>query len=376
MSDSIQKARPKNEAGSDIFPQHLIELSIRGLKEMFDEGNMLFCYRMKRTDKGLKKEGFSYRYTLISLLGLCQFQAHGFKQSLDLKQALGKLIDNRCEINNLGDLGLLIWLCALASPERLANVFCGLDVENALERYGDALLGRTMELSWFLAGLCHTAVALNKALPSLDRVVLNTYRMILENYGGNGIFGHQNRKTFGGKMRGRIGTFADQVYPIYAFSAFTQVYGDKEALRIALDCSDAICKLQGPLGQWWWHYDSATGNMIGRYPVFAVHQDGMAPMALLTIGKIAGTDFLEPIYKGISWVTGDNELNQNLVDSKSSLIWRSVSRKNFKQYSELGSSFLGANRVRKVPSDLRVNFECRPYHLGWVLYASSLTNST
>jgi len=363
--------KPTSEAGQDSFLYHLIGLSIRGLEDMFDEENMLFCYRMKRTDNGLKKEGFSYRYTLISLLGLCQFEAHGFKQSLDVKQTLGKLIDNPYEINNVGDLGLLIWLCALASPERLANVFCAFDVANALKRYGDALQGRTMELSWFLAGLSHGALTVNESGSSTRGLATNTYKLILGNYGGKGIFGHLSKKTLEGRLRGRIASFADQVYPIYALSKFSEAFGHEEAMKIAMDCSTTICRHQGPLGQWWWHYDSATGNLLGRYPVYSVHQDGMAPMALFAVSESSGQDFSEAICKGLEWITGNNELCINLVCASKNLIWRNLYRPHHKMYYDEIVSLIKHDDKERDYKDLRILYECRPYHLGWLLYAFS-----
>jgi len=73
-------------------------------------------------------------------------------------------------------------------------------------------------------------------------------------------------------------------------------------------CAEAICRMQGPSGQWWWHYDARNGRIFERYPVYAVHQDGMAPMALFALGEVARLDFSEPIYKGLAWISGNNEL--------------------------------------------------------------------
>ena len=81
-----------------------------------------------------------------------------------------------------------------------------------------------------------------------------------------------------GILRGGVGSFADQVYPIYGISKFSQALGDEKALERALDCGLNICEAQGPLGQWWWHYDSSTGEVVGKYPVFSVHQHAMGPM--------------------------------------------------------------------------------------------------
>jgi hypothetical protein len=166
-----------------------------------------------------------------------------------------------------------------------------------------------------------------------------------------------------------LGSFADQVYPIYALARFAQAYRSPEALETARECAQTICRLQGPLGQWWWHYDSANGRVVGRYPVYSVHQDGMAPMALFALGENLGTDYSPWILRGLNWISGENEVKQNLRETSAGVIWRSVFRKPSERYWEEAIGLLGFGGNDKPPSDLAIRFECRPYHLGWLLYA-------
>ena len=180
---------------------------------------------------------------------------------------------------------------------------------------------------------------------------------------------HVRSSDFGGIVRGRIGCFADQVYPIYGLSKFYEATGELDALKIAGESGDAICSLQGELGQWWWHYDSVTGKVAGRYPVFSVHQDGMAPMALFELGRVSGNDYGTWIYKGLTWITGRNELNCNLVDVNNSAIWRNIHRRTLGKYMEVLTSIMTSQSGQGQPTDLRVLFECWSYHLGWLLYA-------
>ena len=170
-------------------------------------------------------------------------------------------------------------------------------------------------------------------------------------------------------MRGRIGSFADQVYPIYAFSQFAKAYQLDEPLRLALRCGNAICSLQGSLGQWWWHYDSVTGKVVQRYPVYSVHQHGMAPLALYSLASVSKKDFTEPIRKGLNWIASDNELHSDLRDREEILVWRSIFPAN--KYEAYFKDL--ANFVKSSPETSRGHFsirtECRPYELGWLLYA-------
>src|SRR5271165_6128179 len=89
-----------------------------------------------------------------------------------------------------------------------------------MERFADARARRTMELSWILSGLAHAAFARpelgERLLPLAERVAAT----LLKNRGPAGAFGHQASEGGGltGPLRGRLGSFADQVYPIYAFA--------------------------------------------------------------------------------------------------------------------------------------------------------------
>jgi len=349
----------------------LNRLAINGLAAMFDTGDQLFCFRLKAQGSQVSREGLSRRYTIMSLLGLWQAERKGLQSPVPIQNVLNGLINQTTWIDNLGDLGLLVWLCALVAPDRLAETCAGFAVNDALTRYPDARERRTMELAWFLTGLSHAIVALPAIRFELADVTVRTYQVLYANQGAHGIFGHlASSRTVGGRLRGSIGSFADQVYPIYALTRFAQACEAREALDRARRCADAICKVQGPLGQWWWHYNASTGKVAQRYPVYAVHQDAMAPMALFAVGEAAGLDYGEPIYKGLDWISGNNELNRDFRDTPAGLVWRSIYRpKGWKKHWDEVREFLGVGSEQAALRDLKMLFECRPYHLGWLLYA-------
>jgi hypothetical protein len=347
----------------------LNSLALLGLKEMFDDDKNRFHFRIKKSNHGLIKEGFSLRYTIISLLGLHKIKMHGFESPIDIESIIEDIITRSYEIDNIGDLGLLMWLCALAKPQKIKQIFEIFKIEHALNTYKDARQLCTMELSWFLAGLAHIAISTENADQRVTKLMSKVFQLLRKNYGGKGIFRHNGRNSLVGLIRGRIGSFADQVYPIYAFSKYYQACGNKVAIDIALESAETICKLQGHLGQWWWHYDSATSKVIGRYPVYAVHQDGMAPMALFALRDVSGIDFTAYIFKGLDWIFGDNEICVNLISCQQDLIWRSIYRNKYKTYLDEILSLVKYNSNEKRYKNLIILTECRPYHLGWLLYA-------
>jgi hypothetical protein len=338
---------------------------------MLEPEQRLFCYRLNQTPNGMVREGVSHRYTIMSLLGLHRFQAGGQRSlPVDTTSILDALLVDLEWIDNLGDLGLMLWLCALSRPEHLEEIYSRLDVRSALARFGGVRDGVTMEIAWFLSGLAHAALAGGRGLQDLNGIAMQTFSLLSANQGKRGIFGHQarNRSTIG-LLRGRFGSFADQVYPIYALAKYAEAFQSRAALREGQNCADAICRAQGPLGQWWWHYDAVTGKVLQRYPVYAVHQHGMAPLALFAIGDAAGLDFSESIYKGLTWIYGNNELNIDLRGTGSNLVWRSIYRWSPAIYIQEFADYLRGHSSHLRADDFRIRFECRPYELGWLLYA-------
>jgi hypothetical protein len=344
-----------------------MEAAIRGLEPMFDPEKRLFCYRLRQTPQGLVREGISQRYTIMTLLGLLRAESAGFQSAFDIPATLDRLLGDTAWLDNLGDLGLLLWLCALSSQEHLTRFLAMFDLERALGRYPDARGRFTMELSWFLSGLAHASGTGLPQRSTLARLANETYQLLRANQGAHGIFGHLGKwSSLAGIIRGRVGSFADQVYPIYAMAHFAQVYERKEAQRNALDCASAICRLQGSLGQWWWHYDSGTGRVVERYPVYSVHQHAMAPMALFALQDTCNADFGEQIDKGLRWISGANELQQDLENAAAGVVWRCIRPANATSYAARIRTLLGNEQNLGA---MEILSECRPYELGWLLYA-------
>jgi hypothetical protein len=357
------------EAGAGSDTTRLVELAARGLERMFDPGSGLFCFKRERNPQGVVvPRGESVRYSLISLLGLHRFEQAGCASPIGVRETLLRFLEEPARISKLGDLGLLLWAFAQTMPEEVARVWAAFDPAGALERLPDGRQRKTMELSWFLTGLsyCRELAPRRAGLEALGR---RACELLLANYvPATGLFYHQGKGGLVGGLRGRFSNFADQSYPIYALTACWRASRDSEALRAALSCAEALCALQGPLGQWWWHYDAERGRVLSKYPVYSVHQDGMGPMALLAVGEATGVDFSGPLHRGLAWVWGRNELGRNLVEGSEDLIWRSLRRPGRHRRSlETALSFFAGRRWGE--EGLLVCHECRPYHLGWLLYA-------
>ncbi len=261
----------------------------------------------------------------------------------------------------------MLWLSAMACPEYLERVVQTFNVREALASVTES---STIDLANFLAGLAHHSAAETGRLSNFTDQALVACNRLKDNQGETGIFGHcARRKSFSGIVRGRIGSFADQSYSIYALAKTALAFSFESAATAALDCALTMCQLQGSLGQWWWHYDAITGRVVGRYPVFSVHQAGTAPMALMELGNAIQSDFTPWIERGVRWITGDNELGQDLCDSSANIIAGYICRDNYKRYLQTAFAMFTKREEDSVRQGLTLRHEWRPYHIGWLLYA-------
>jgi hypothetical protein len=229
----------------------------------------------------------------------------------------------------------------------------------------------TVELAWTLSAL---AAAPEGA--GVSEAARRAFTRLMTGFSQDaGVFAHRCGTRSRGGFRAHVACFADQVYPIQALSRFHKAFGCEEALAAAERCAEQICRVQGSGGQWWWHYDARTGKVLEGYPVYSVHQDSMGPMALLDLAEAGGRDFSEAITLGLRWMERAPELNFSLIDGDHGVIWRKVGRPDpFKLVRGLRAA---ASRIHPdltlglldaVFPPSRIDYESRPYHLGWVLH--------
>jgi hypothetical protein len=349
-----------------------IALALRGLPAMLDQKRQLFCFTLQKTEQGMVQQGISQRYTAMTLLGLHRLAQGGGVSPIDTEPVFQALVSDLEWVDNVGDLGVLLWLCSVVCPERLAALESRLQIETALTRFRGARQGVTMELAWFLTGLSYWAQACPEKSKELEPLAVATYDILTKNQGERGFFGHLSKtRSLSGMARGRIGSFADQVYPIYGMAQFSKAYHHEEAAQRAVKCAMGICEEQGPMGQWWWHYDSSGGRVADGYPVFSVHQHAMGPMTLFGLGEVINRDFDAWIYKGLRWCNSKNELGYDMESASEAVIWRSIfrSRRSLARYLKAGFGNYSDAVEHESAENLKIRFECRPYELGWLLYA-------
>lgn len=357
------------EAAVQLSIPELCKLAAAGLTRMYDPEQRLFCNIYARKDAGMEQVDHSRRYTMMTLLGLHRYERAGGLSPVPVLPMLRSLMEDTRWIEGAGDLGLLLWTCAELLPDCLPEIYRQVGADKALSHFQDGRQGCTMEVAWYLTGLVACYEAGHSDLPGLAEQLDVARVALVRNCGARGVYGHFSKSSrFAGTLRGRIGSFADQVYPTIALARLSQVLEDREAQEMAARTAMTMCDLQGTQGEWSWLYSAMSGRVISRYPVYAVHQHAMGPMMLFEAGEACGRDFSGAIAKSLAWISGNNELRRNFIEPALGLVWRSVYLEPRNNYADSAMRFLRLrNGVANVTRKIR--YECRPYELGWLLYA-------
>jgi hypothetical protein len=354
----------------DEFIARLNDIALRALPRMFIPDQRVFVHSLRRRGGLLVPTGQSLRYTAIVLIGLREMPSEDVQSVLrgeDPGEVLDYLLAALPRLTNLGDVAAIYWAACHWEHRRR---------DLARQRMA-ALLDfncahKTVDIAWCLSACCTepTYSARSGAL----RYKLADLLMAAFQGKGN-LFPYRIGPRLG--LRGHVACFADQVYPIMALSLYHSTTRSPAALEIAARTAESICRQMGPGGQWWWHYDARNGEVIEKYPVYAVHQDAMAPMALHCLEEAGGPSHRFELERGLDWLRSAAELRGgSLVDDAAGVIWRKVGRREpRKLVRTMQSVASGAHAGWRIPGvdfalpPRSIDFECRPYHLGWFFVA-------
>jgi len=315
-------------------------------------------------------EGESVRYGAIVALGASRLAENDQRALLHGETArdLAMTVVEQCVgSGDHGAIALAVWAGAetgaLSEGSEVLTALADLVVTDAVTA--------TVDTAWAL-----TALLASRDLGYVDVLARRLVERLLAAQGDDGIFPHILPPGPVSRLRRHVGCFADQVYPIQALARYHAMTADPGALQAANRCAARICALQGTEGQWWWHYDSRTGRVVEGYPVYSVHQHAMAPMALSELYQAGGQDCSTFIAAGLAWLDARPETTDHLVSPDLPVVWRKVGRheppKAVRRVRAVSTALHPRVRLgwldRIFPAN-RVDHECRPYELGWLLYA-------
>jgi len=359
----------ENHVLETSFPRWLKGFALKSLGPMYDRQKGLFHFQVRKTCNGVVTAGISRRYSAITLIGLAGEEESVGREVLSgdaPEEVYERLLEEVTDEKNLGDAALTLWAGVALRHEGVLRA--SERVRTILKTGGG---NPTVELSWALVALCKAG------RPEDSDIRDAVAKRIKEAYcRESDIFPHHAGNHRNG-ARSHVSCFADLVYPVQALSIYSRVTRDKQALEIAGRCAHRFCQLQGKAGQWWWHYDGRTGRVLEGYPVYAIHQDAMAPMALFDLEEAGGPAFRREIHRGLEWLRNSPELRGGtLVDEQAGNIWRKVARDEpgkLSRYVQASAAKIHPEfRVPGLDSIFppgKVDFEDRPYHIGWLLYA-------
>lgn len=350
-------------------------LAVRALGRMYRPADQIFAFRLRMQDNRDALEGVSVRYTASVLIGLAGKPKELIADALHGQSAedlCRKLIADIDSITNMGDVAQIAWAARLLDlPEAEIAMRRLVELDPLADRHP------TVERAWALSA-CTAGRNVEHALGErVAATLLEAYNPIC------GTFAHQSPKAKTGRLRRHVLCFADFVYPVMALADWGAAVSDDTALSAARNGANRMRDTQGPEGQWCWHFDARNGTMIETYPVYSVHQDSMAPMALFAAGDACGEDYSEAIAGGMRWLLDPSEIEHSLIDHDRDVIWRKVCRREpgkLTRSIQAGFSAISAGwrapGMDRIFPPTRIDFESRPYHMGWILYVWSAARMT
>jgi hypothetical protein len=328
--------------------------SLDFLPRSFDEDRGLCSFKAELIDGALVQDWshrVAPRYTINSLLGLL---AAGHPDA----DAMTDCFLERNVVSDPADLGLL----ALLHTER-GDIEAAAAAVAAGRRAAVGPLDM-QELAWLLWG---ASAATSAGVDGADAAAVSLL--------GRMLAAHVHPRTALprhslDRHRRSIVSFGSTVYYLRALHEASVALGDPRAD----ECFDrglaSVVARQGEQGEWPWLIDVGRGVAFDRYPVFSVHQDSMALLFLLPALR-RGEPVLPAIRRSVRWVHGANELGLRFyVEEPSFFAYRAIERDETLTKVRRYGRWLTRRRGGSIPpARLRVNRECRSYHLGWILYA-------
>jgi len=373
----LDTARVPLDTDAAELVDRLCALALDGLPAMYRADSDEFVFTRSAADAAAtpQQRGVSTRYAAIVALGAHWLGVDQQRQVLGGHTAaeyVGLLIGRLPRVRNLGDAALIAWAAAQVGHDDLPRALAAmkrLDVPRRPQY--------VVEAAWVVA-----ALAAARQLSDVEaHLTAARDRLLDSRHGGRTLFPHATAAGLLPWYRSHVACYADQVYPIQALARLHRSGDDPAALRAATACADRICELQGSGGQWWWHYDARTDDVVEGYPVYTVHQHAMGPMALLDLTEAGGRSYREAIERGLRWITAPAELRgvedaEDIIRSGDAVTWRKVyrgdPRKMVRAANGVTTRVLPGRRLpglRRVFRPVAVDRECRPYEFGWLLFA-------
>jgi hypothetical protein len=360
----------------------LADLALDVLPAMVDEDTGLFSHKTTVVDGEYVNARPNVLYSTVTLVGLLEQR----RKPADAVMPIGPALDSAHSAVGAPTVGNaacanLLWASVLAEDPRGEVLLARLLEVTPNER-------ATAELGQILYGLVIGARAYPAQRDAAMRVAHACAVELLARFSPEGrVFSAFPRRRMPRRslLEGRLTSFASQVYPLHGLAALYLMTEAPPPRELAL-VANRIVDCQGALGQWWWMYSNRAPRIVEGYPVYSVHQDGMAFLGLVELDRLGVGNYWDALALGLDWLAGANELEVDMVDRSPGLINRCIQRTGSDADGRYGLSGAGYTRAlgRSLAPGMfdgaasagaggfEVLRECRSYHLGWLLYAQGL----
>ncbi len=348
----------------------LIEFCIEGLERSYLPERRRFSFSYQPGAGRLDSDRrLACKYTLNALLGIRSAERADVTTGFDPRSIYAHTCAELRELSpQPADVAAAVW----ASGE-LGVDPAGWVVDRFEKNLSDLRGAHMQDLAWLLLATC---VAHRVGEKRWDERAHQLARTMVEE------FQHPETGLYFFRRRGARKSFASFAVPVYANLAlheYARIFAEERARTAAIRGIRAMLRLQGPRGQWAWFHDVTTGRVMDWYPIYSVHQDAMAPMVLLRGIELGVEGSREALVSGFRWVLGDNEVDTCMVDPEAKLVFRSLGRRGPLQrprrlLSSTWKRMAGSSGALAAGAALRIDRQCRSYHLGWMLWTFSGRN--
>ena len=350
----------------------LCRRGVEFLSLVYDEEQALFPFTSSPTGDGYTSDYAhpqTRRYTINTLLGLQAARAGGVEHPWleGLDQRVRAFVDlHASSIEDPADLGLLGLLLVEGDVG-------GPLLERSLSTARAAIAARPrslnmQDLAWCTWGGSAAMRAGVEAGEALARTAWGTIRARFVDR-RTGLPYH--RDVVG--RRGLV-SFGSLTYFLRAADEYARTFHDRAASELFERGVTHVLALQDERGEWPWMIDARSGQVVDRYPIFTVHQDGMAMLFLRPAADQGLPGAEDAILRSVAWGFGANELGADVYPEEPIEFFRSIERAESAPRLRRYLRYVAAparSRTRGPAelSRLWLNRETRSYHVGWLLYS-------
>ena len=365
---------PASSGGARLDMQRILPGCVENLRSVHRASDGLFPFSSRLTAAGIVNDyrlRESRRYTVNTLLGLQTAALAGVAgvSVTEVEAMIETFVRHHvAELSNHADLGLLVLLLTgRADGDEQAGAAVD-RLHGSLSKTAPADIDM-QDLGWTIWG---AAVAARRDIRGAEALGRSALALVKEHFvdSRSSLPRHSPRR-----YRSNVVSFGSLVYFLRAMHEAADAFDDPEAAALFHSGVERALALQGPRGEWPWMIDTQTGRAFDVYPVFSVHQDSMAMLFLHPAADRGVPGVSEAIERSVAWVFGDNELGVRFYLEQPFFAYRSIERSDrlprLRRYLRSLGYRIAAREGTFGRARVRVNEECRSYHLGWILHVWS-----